>query len=396
MRAGFWCRVPSKLAAVAFAVGPLVAFGDPSPFAPPLPRVTVSLPITAPSGCESLPGPIDDGDRIDAMLTVHAWSRWPDGGFPNDVMPLPLGRAMRILACDTDRLAPSRRRRALAKLAAFGLRRPRVRAAIEQLGADPAAIERALATDGIESFGRGTTGTGSATTRAETARADPALVQGYVADLFRTSLRVLGCDWSELYARPSDDGLTASAHVGIMVARSVDELAVALDPQRWDECSKFWKPPERAYFAVEGDDGKAKKSREGIVQATTLPFGHPFPSSLLYEHFSCDSSICRVDFEMILRTKAQRGERPCGDEYFMDYSKDETVSGMVVDVETTVDVDDGWVSACRGSASEKATVEGFKRVKFGDPVINGFGVFAIQHAELAEELAELACCSPPQ
>jgi hypothetical protein len=56
----------------------------------------------------------------------------------------------------------------------------------------------------------------------------------------------------------------------------------AADPQNWDVCSKFWKPPERTYLAT----------RVGTVVTTDPPVGSDVPySHTLYEHFQTTSCI---------------------------------------------------------------------------------------------------------
>src|SRR5207245_643206 len=93
------------------------------------------------SGCARRAGPrppstqagITDQQRVRAMLSIHAHARWPDAKFKT--LPfLPLGDAVQILKSDRGPAADSRRRRAVAKLAAYGLGRDDFRRDISDLG----------------------------------------------------------------------------------------------------------------------------------------------------------------------------------------------------------------------------------------------------------------------
>jgi hypothetical protein len=91
--------------------------------------------------------------RIAAMFSVHAHAFWPDGDFPDDYRPAPLDDASRFLQADyradsADPMRASRRRRAIARLAAFGFDGRDIRepfgSALDRFEIDRATIMEAL------------------------------------------------------------------------------------------------------------------------------------------------------------------------------------------------------------------------------------------------------------
>jgi hypothetical protein len=92
-------------------------------------------PAPGPAAAPEPPLAFTNEGRIDAMLSIHAFAFWPDGpphGVELKTVSLP--RAVALLRDDPDPFAVSRRRRAIARLAAYGLGRPEIDALLEQLG----------------------------------------------------------------------------------------------------------------------------------------------------------------------------------------------------------------------------------------------------------------------
>src|SRR5262249_47458202 len=82
-------------------------------------------------------------ERLAAMLSVHAYAYWPDGRFPDGLSTMKLDDAVDILLHDDeDRLAPSRRRRAIGKLAGYALQQ--FETVVGRLGGDAVRIRTAL------------------------------------------------------------------------------------------------------------------------------------------------------------------------------------------------------------------------------------------------------------
>jgi hypothetical protein len=185
--------------------------------------------------------------------------------------------------------------------------------------------------------------------------------------------------------------LTVSATVLVHRA-SIAELQRALDPQHWDVCSKFWRPPPRTYLATRS----GSTVTQDPAKPSDLPYHHSF-----YEHFhttSCQKlpfpSCHTADFENMLDITSTPGTSSYRADYLFDAP---TIRGTVDNVPVSITIDNGHISAAPGPSAGTWIVEGKKTLLFNGKVANiwaqiAFG-FGLQG--LATEIAELACCDVP-
>lgn len=351
----------------------------------------------------ALPGQYNNRGRIEAMLSIHAHYFWPDGRFPPDVRPMPLDDAARYLMDDPGRLAPSRQRRAIARLAAVGLDRREFRQALRILGADPEFIEAAIERHELDR--RGPSGPERADTEPgvcqdggdESPGAGGGLsvteLETFVCELFRDRTRDV-CDYECQHQDVSPPGApTASYVVKIRLPRSYKEVAKSIDPQTWDHCSKFYCPPERTYLAH-------KSSTGAIVRDPSLPPGSAYSIRTLYEHFVCPLQDCKnATFELLLDVATSYNTS--SNSYQVLYGRNAFLKGSMTGIDPSavgVVVDHGQLSATDDPGTGGAVgtvVYADKTLALTSSLLTGIyhGALDLIEAELGGELAEMACCA---
>ena len=185
--------------------------------------------------------------------------------------------------------------------------------------------------------------------------------------------------------------LTVSATVLVHRA-SIAELQRALDPQNWDVCSKFWRPPPRTYLATRS----GSTVTQDPAKPSDLPYHHAF-----YEHFRTTScrklpfpSCHTADFENMLDITSTPGTTSYRADYLFAAP---TIRGTVDNVPVSITIDNGHISAAPGPAAGTWIVEGKKTLLFNGKVANTWAqiAFGFGLQELATEMAELACCDVP-
>jgi hypothetical protein len=321
-----------------------------------------------------------DRARIAAMLSIHAHAFWPDRSWPAELGLPSLDDAVSVLVKDEDRVAPSRRRRAVARLSAYGMVLGSIesfREAIRRLGADPKQIEDAVA-HRFNLSPRSPSG-------LERAKLDVLEVEPLVYDLVVQNFEVSGCKTTTLKTDSSDSGPTATVYVEIAVDRALDDVARALDPQKWDQCSKFFKPPENTYLATlqNGLPVPAKVIGAGTAYGTAT-------KTTLFEHFECGIVGCPTWFENMLGVETVRDVTTNGyRRYSAFYYLDQAIAGT-----GKLAIDQGHSIALEESAN-LTKVEGKKSIAMAQPGTNGVVAGSLLHAELAGELAEIVCCVVP-
>jgi hypothetical protein len=333
--------------------------------------VTTSEPPT--------PQPVEfsNAARIQAMLTIHAYYFWPDKRFPPGVRPLPLESAAGYLAAEVrfgkSRAAWSRRRRAIAELAAVGLHRDDFRAAIRELGVDPHLLEAVLTSRTIAGL-------------------TPSQIATIVADLPAVAGEPVDCasQWKELkvvVSAASDP--SASYTVDINIPLPVKTVAPALDAQNWDQCSKFYCPPERTYLAHLDANGT-------VVMDPPKPAASEYPNVTLFELFTCPLQDCGyTTFRNLLDVDSHLIDSPL--HYQVTYGLDTYLSGSTVTGLGSTDLDlyydNGHVYA-DPAPGNGSVVHADKTLLFGNPIVLGSFNAGLQvmQQELASELAEMACC----
>ena len=353
----------------------------------------VTAPPRAGGVPRSLAAPVPAEDavrneqRIRAMTSIHAHARWPRDRFPDGFEPQGLPEAAQFLAQDDGVLAKSRRRRAIAKLFAYGRGRPDVEDALRILGADPAVIASEL-----EIFQLKCTDKIIRIEQVETA------VYGQLAF---TALTVPGCPAQELEVFSPESGAPeAFSYTRISIDKDVTDVARSLDPQSWDVCSKFFKV---TYLAKLDSNGKP------IVDPLTVDPGNPYGGVLgertLFEHYEClitGASGCDSWFENMLFASTWWDPTSVGSRKFnVRYSLtpggwlDGEVAKSKAGAEITTD---NGGTEVQETTSGPAQAAGWKTIKFDNPVVTGAtkAIFTVMADEIAGEFAELACCPIPR
>ena len=368
MRRAPRCRLPRRKAVAKFALGSLLASAITACV------VHTHVPVAA------LPGSFTNDGRLEAMLSVHAFYLWPAGDFPREVRPISLVDAAKYLASDVahegNRFAWSRRRRAIGQIAAAGIDRKEFRAALGILGVDPKSIEKALRREQAR--------LGHPMTLAERA--------AFAADLPEVAGPVVDClsGWTNLLVTVSPASAPHAAYtVKIDVPRTVGETAKAIDPQSWDNCSKFFCPPERTYLAY-------LDANNNPVMDPALPPGLNYCGRTLFEWFTCSLADCaHTTFQNLLSVSAYYNPAT---HYQVNYGLRRFLKGSVdgwkpEDVKIIVDAGQLWAEP--NATGTGTTVYADKTVVFENEFVTGVynGALQVMQGELAGELAEMACCA---
>ena len=348
------------------------------------------------------PGPgFNDPARIGAMLSVHAYARWPNAHFPAGLRVIPLRQAATFLCRDPGAFAMSRRRRAIATLAAHGLNLPLFREAICSLGFNPAMIDAALANQDRAIPGVPVPPGGSPTGGGRRIRIlSPRELQTFVYDML-PDLSIPGCPTTNLDVAPADDDAPeASGTASIAIQKDVVSVAKALDPQSWDVCSKFFKPPERTYLAHEDT------TPEPVIPAGEAYGGTKGTAELLFEWFTCPDTDpngnptgCGAWFKNLLSVstfwpdQTTLGHR----DYEVRFSFHKFLGGQVTalpKIDAEIETDDGGASAVESPSPGPVTATGWKTLRFVNPGLTGAAkaIIDVMVDETTGEFAELACC----
>jgi hypothetical protein len=368
---------------------------------------SVAPPLVPPP---AVPG-IADHDRAGAMISVHAHARRPNRNFHGAPIMV-LEDAVPILASDVGSAAASRRRRAIAKLAGYGLDRPDFRTAITQLGVDPAAIDVALgAIASVPAPG----------VALELLIFNLPLLVGLTPDCRSLAQAPLTAEVSEaVLDTPTGWSLD------LLVPRPVHEVARALDPQSWDQCSVLFK----ATYLVETPTPCC--SVNGPVTGCTAPagpndpppgsaepVGKPYGYSSLFEHFCVDNACsqckgptyCRAQFKNILCVKTWYDRAvpicclaSCADRYDVSYRLARSMGGELLGNENVgVTIDQGGLSVRRAQAAERAGLLGNdwsvvhvdKTLSYSSSFYSGALVPYLQALmdEIKGEVVEISCCT---
>jgi hypothetical protein len=315
-------------------------------------------------------GGVTKAKRLAAMISVHAHARWgKPAAFPADVHTIPLDEAVRILRADRDPLAPSRLRRAVAKLAAYRL--DEFTDTIKLLGADPNALQVAFV---------------NALKPKNVPCPDPAAKETIASDMLADTFAVATCPYKQLRVWVFGDGPSMIAIAQVSVPHAVDEVAKSIDAQNWDNCGLLFAD---THLAKLGGNGM-------VVDLPAKPPGTTYGPTTFYEHFVCADNSC--DFENILGLNASWEPPPSGAprRYIVSYWFDKAISARSSNTSgLEIKVDDGELWA-RDDTTE-TTVFMRKELKFNSPGITGVtqGLFEVHQDELAGSLAEIACCPVP-
>lgn len=364
--------------------------------------------------CETEVGALTNPKRAAAMVAVHAYAYFPHGDFPADLCspatpgacPLSLPDAVNILNCDViegHNGSVSRKQRAMAKLAGYALGVPVIQNAIVALGgnltmvraclkkkirlgtfAQQAEFRERIVLECLTTAGVGTAG------------APPPAICAYP----------LKDSWGSSY---NAGGAFVSLSAEVTIKRPFTDVARALDGQAWDQCSKFFAPGT-TYRADISNKANCKTSPLKDCATQKLPaytLGGQTRFTL-FEHFTCIQN-CAAEFTNGLWIKPSYddpnnnaacsgpfGTPPCT-RYRSEYGLEQNCWGQVSGGTACLTLDEGELKARKDPQQPDWTVVDFvKKVSFGDAILNGSMAGFITQEELAEEIREVACCTPTQ
>jgi hypothetical protein len=368
-----------------------------------------------PAPCNKPPQAFTQRSRLQAMLSIHAHAYFASsrshGRGLGGLDVLSLRDATETLRCDPSPGAWSRRRRAVAKLLAYGWPDPVDRVLIEEeLGARIDDIVRAMQAVYGEALDR--------YLKPHPIRLETALLQ-LLADRPQLIPAPAGAPplapnecaqkWKPEQDPTSDDDSTSIAiHTYISISGTTrNAIAQNVDPQRWDECSKFWPTPapESTCLATVMIPNTCELQRPDVACGTSQPFGSQYAKRHLYEHFVCTTPPCDCEFENVLNVSTTllphnlKGSTTQVDAYHVGYSLpvcalekfEGTISGRIgTNNAVRASIDRGWLDVWEEGG--RTHVEANKFVAFTNRTDTSMTGVVMGFTELNEELAEVACC----
>lgn len=342
-----------------------------------------------PRECSIPPPPpaISSVERAGSMLSVHGHAYYEAGGIlpqgvsPADMQLRPIESAVSVLVHDFDPAAQSRRRRAVAKLAAYGGENLRI--AWEQL----LFCDRDLIA------------------KVKTQLDDPDAVDRESA-VFNVlaSLSAPGCVPKDaVFGGPVLDASGVSVKLELTVGPAIPgQIAERLDPQKWDTCGAFFR---NAYLTT----GAGVSNLTCPISSTTPdpPDNDPrTPGSeyhaKLFEHFAC--AACGSEFKNTLNIDAVLNKRCAGVNHCSSYGATERyqgcynlitpLAGCYGSVPAKLTNDQGDLTVCNPSSGGGVPVVSRKEIKLDSFVGNNvlYALLLISKAEETEMLAEIVCC----
>jgi hypothetical protein len=354
------------------------------------------------------------------MLSVHAHARYPHGRFPRGFTPLPLEAAARMLADDRPGadekhdVPASRRRRAVAKLAAYGLGRPGlapapvqritdaigviVEGAMRSGGKPPAPADVAERVSAIVEHvaARPKPGVKARGTAMSTLDAAPVALERSLSDELSLLMGEPSDCWTRLQVSVPAVGESASAWVQVDVDRPLEDVRASIDPQSWDTCSAFF-PFGGTYLAAPGSGDYPTAhcaATIGTAETAGSVYGWPAPK-VLFEYFVTGVPGFESWFTNLLDIRTTWWSAPTQaavDTFAVSYSLRRPVCGSVLGVRQKIVVDAGSAVATRHGDGTR--IEASKVIRFESALVNASvrAMFEVLFDELAAQMGELACC----
>jgi hypothetical protein len=358
--------------------------------------VSLLLPVAAvcqtrPPNERPLLPEINNGKRLEAMLSIHAHALLP-ATFLQDFHVLDLSTAVNVLNEDEDhdRLAPSRRRRAIARLAAYDYGRGKFKTEIEKLGASQDEINKRLK--------EATKVYGEIVPQNVTFR--EMLISNFLPEIMKKKkkVEVADCKTKDFIPNVWAPGPMVTALATITVERDVDTVSYGLDPRNWSQCTLFWQPPGDASLAHLDSNGNLALDPPPPLPAPGQTYGEaPNPRSL-HERFVCKVQGCDAIFENLLWVLTERTALPSSTQLWELYFGLSTWSGQngeILGQAVTLLNDQGGANVKPNSSTE-SVAQLNKTLVFNNPVANGMTAAALLSNEVAGEVQELVCCRKPQ
>lgn len=348
--------------------------------------------------------------RSQAMISIHAWARWPDGNF-NGAPILPLNVAVEIVAHDKGPGSDWRRRRAVAKLAGYSFNgvafSPAAKTAIARLGVDSDTLLDKL---------RGAIAAGPLPPQRDVE------ITVLNLDMLATMTPTCKANVPTPVVGGVGNGPQSSWAFDIKVPRRFDDVARALDPQSWAKCSTFFRDSYFVTTPASCCDPSAQDpsctttmgANGRPVPGTALPIGKPHDYLPLYERLcvsnDCDQCgkwpNCQVNFENILCIKTSYQPSvflscltPLADRFDVDYRLGAWLKGELLAVPgKMVITDQGTLSTTRlaggPTTGDWSTVHVEKQLSLQGSFDNGAArtYFTAMVDELSNQSIDHACC----
>jgi hypothetical protein len=356
-------------------------------------RLAVSLLLMT-LGCRHVPHPYppeppplsnkeENRKNLEAMVTIRAYAYWR-GNPPAAFAAMPLDDALKRLndraVFAWDRTAASRRRRAIAMLAAYGRGVETIDRALRRIGVSTARIEKA-----VEEQERilGGAVSENAEDRATLIADLPEVAEGARDGESGASARIDANCWKKLHTSvyPERD---VSIVVDVEANNSVARVAKGLDPQSWSECGTAWKTGKGTYLAH-------PEGSKVISDTPVTPRGEAYTKRSFYENFVCLTGFCSAQFELFLGLTATKSSDMYHVEFWLTPS-DNFPKGTVFGASEDLLIDEGNLDAKPSTTSGWSAVHGQKKISFRSDSTTSLVASYLQQVELASELGELACC----
>jgi hypothetical protein len=407
------------LALAATAMGAVASSGCVAHAAPPRnhgTRARVSSPTPAPAGGH--PTAVSAGDQAKALNSVYAHAYHTAGVFPAELTRdalhengiVPLADAVASLQRDQGAMATSRRRRAVAKLAAYSM-----------VGSRPERQElteawHALLSDHPEL---------AHTVQDELHPTTLGDVSGLETQVYGTlaALGTPGCTTKDAVMQPPvfQSNGEVSIEMRVTVEKDVDWVARRLDPQSWDSaCNPYFA---HAHLTKQPPPFPTRDARcpQGLSmpippENDAQPVGSAYLGKTLFEDFSCP--ICHSHFMNLLDVRVVRnavqcrnGVNPCAPTALTPTSLPYeacyelvcpgndpcagALAGCMDDIPLEITRDWGDLTVCDGTVPGEVVAIITKNIKFSSTTMNLLAYSALLFtAERAstETLPEMVCC----
>jgi hypothetical protein len=352
-----------------------------------------------------------------AVLSVYFYANFSSSTWlPEELRPIDLDVAARTIA-DAGPRAEPKRRRAIAWLAATGLHDPRRRQALQILGAPLGALDEQL--DNAAASAAPPTPPAGVHVAGDVAVSTSATVGIYVQQRVTAALVLLDHLWGpaisgcpgdvtlpvDIQKDPTTSATTATVHVSVQ--RDYSTVCSAMDPQAWDTCSVFFK---KTYVAQKVGDGYAINVDCSVDEDPNPPAACGPYTCVLYENFeiafksSSTKTVTTAWYKQLLDITSSdltsTSFNPVvGHEY--DYKLFNAICSQVYGDTRPggLAINRGYVKIQQRTSDPSWTdIELAKTVLFSgrpllDPLLNLWAGITLQ--AMADELYEMACCSPP-
>jgi len=323
------------------------------------------------------------------MLSVYYYALFGPDTPPDDRPPMSLEEAARVLRDDKSELAESRRRRAIAKLAAADVENPRFRTALTILGAPLERIselrsEREVAPRSTEEKIHALRNDSAAMARVLT------LLDELSAPLDKQCLRTPPVSKLEWIANERLARVTVTLSVK-RVADGLDGLRRAIDPQSWHQCSDFIVA---SYVAEEVGGQYPVDADFNAIHATKPPTPGTTWKAVDFEHLAVTWGVTFSRFKHLLTIDSKADPTT----HRFDFALKKSLRSVVLTDERDggIDVDDGYAS---GKLRQDGwiDVEATKALRFSErayltKLVDTWAVVAL--AAMGDELWEIVCCAP--